>query len=132
MTLVEIEEFHNHVMKAKENGTPIIKTLKDFGVSKSTYYRNVDENGEDKWRTRCREKMVTKQKRMFKIYKRKKEFTDTTMDEAYNETEKNFGMSGGGPDDNYEKKDFFSGDVGAYIKQGEKNMQKYYDKYNIK
>ena len=130
MALVDFEKFHNQVMEAKKKGTPIGKTLKEFGVPSSTYYRMIDENGEDKWTIQRRGKVVTKQKRMIKVHKRKQDFIDEKDNEF---EEKNFlGMSGGGLDGNFEEGEKFSGDVGLYIEQAEKGMQKYYDRYNIK
>ena len=67
MVLVDIAKFHEQVMEAKKNKTPIIETLETFGVSKSTYYRLIDENGEDKWSVQYREKIATKPKRMIRV-----------------------------------------------------------------
>ena len=109
MPLVNIEKFHEQVMEAKRNGEPIIKSLKRFGVARSTYYKMIDDNGEARWRDQSAGKMVIKVKtKMIKVKKGAQEF---------------MGMSGGGVTN--EKEDSSFDKVNILMDDFEKDLEKY-------
>ena len=82
MPLLTVKEFHQLVIEAKENGVPITKTLENHGVSKTNYYRMLEDSGETLWQDRSRGKMVAKtKKKMIKTREIAESDTDTSCDE---------------------------------------------------
>ena len=71
MTLADIEDFHNDTLKAKkEKRKSITQTLFEQGVSKTTYYRMINDNGLPLWSKLRKNKIVTKPlKRTIKVHK---------------------------------------------------------------
>ena len=80
MPLVDISEFHEQVIDAKINrGIPISKSLKEWGIPKSTYYKKLDANGDEKWRCKSVGRLITKvkqKKRSVNVRKDFKEFME--------------------------------------------------------
>ena len=146
MPLLNVKEFHQIVIEAKENGVPIIKTLRDHGVSKTNYYRMLEDSGETLWQDRSRGKMVAKtKKKMIKTREIPEPETDTSCDERpwvgmsrhlrKRQTPLKKGMSGGGltsnsvtEDDSTEAPNTLKG-YGLAIKQIQDKVKKYQSKY---
>ena len=78
MPLVDISEFHKQAMDDKINkGIPISKSLANWGIPKSTYYKKIGDNGEEKWRDMSEGQMIVKikqQKRSIKVKRDSPEF----------------------------------------------------------
>ena len=62
MPIGDIDKIHDQIIRAKKDGILISKTLKHMGIARSTYYRIIDGNGNDRWREIQRGKMVMKKK----------------------------------------------------------------------
>lgn len=60
MGISDFKEVHEKVMRAKEKGQPIRATLKKYGISKTTYYRELRQNGGENWMRAKRGKIVYK------------------------------------------------------------------------
>ena len=51
MVLLNFQNIVDEIMKRKQRGIPVRESLKDMGISKTTYYRWVDEHGFGKWQS---------------------------------------------------------------------------------
>ena len=60
MPIEDIDQIHERIIRANKDRIPISNTLKQMGIARSTYYRIIDENGNDKWREIQRGKIVMK------------------------------------------------------------------------
>ena len=150
MPLLTVREFHQLVIEAKENGVPITTTLRNHGVSKTSYYRMLEDSGETLWQDRARGKMVAKtKKKMIKTREMTESDTDTSYDDRppvglsrhlrQRRTPLVRGMSGGGLAassvieddtlvDSTGTSDTLKG-IALAIKQSQDRMKKYQSKY---
>ena len=60
MPIQDITTVDECVINAKKDGEPILQTLKKLGVARSTYYKMIAKNGNDRWRKIKQGKMVIK------------------------------------------------------------------------
>ena len=84
MPLVDISELHKQAMDDKINkGIPILKSLAKWGIPKSTYYKKIGDNGEEKWRDMSEGQMIVKvkqQRRLVNVKKDSQEFKGMSGD----------------------------------------------------
>ena len=81
MPVVNFEELHANIIRAKKNGTPISKTLKGLGIPRSTYYKRLNQEGGETWREASEGKIVIKKKTNKKTNnKQKRELGGDSLD----------------------------------------------------